>query len=80
MRPVKHVKYVLPADQYIKHIPDYAIFGRKATLRMNPKLIPDLHWQLEDTYHTTNIGELTASYEYPKCECKYIKFCWKKNV
>ena len=23
MKHVKHVKYVLPADQYIKHIPDY---------------------------------------------------------
>ena len=40
---MKHVKYVLLADQYIKHVPDYSTFGRKATLRMNPKQIPDLH-------------------------------------
>ena len=44
MKHIKHVKYVLLADQYIKHIPDYATFRRKATLKMNPKQIPDLHW------------------------------------
>ena len=59
MKHVKHVKYVHPADRYIKHIPDYTTFGRKATLRINPKHIPDLHWQMADTYHTTNIGETT---------------------
>ena len=59
MKHVKHVKYVLPADQYIKHVPDYSTVGRKATLRMNPNQIPDLHWQLADTYHTTNIGQTT---------------------
>ena len=56
MKHVKHVKFVLPADQYIKHVPDYSAFGRKATLRMNSSQIPDLHWQLPGTYHTTNIG------------------------
>ena len=25
---------------------------------MNPDKIPDLHWQLASTYHTTNIGQL----------------------
>ena len=57
MKHVKHVKYVHPADQYIKHVPDYSTFGRKATLRMNPNKIPDLHWQLADMFHTTNIGQ-----------------------
>ena len=27
MKHMKHVKYVLPADQYIKHVPDYSAFG-----------------------------------------------------
>ena len=58
MKHMKHVKYVHPADQYIKHVPDYSTFGRKAMLRMNPNKIPDLHWQLADMYHTTNIGQL----------------------
>ena len=56
MKHEKHVKYVLPVDQYIKHVSDYSAFGRKAALRMNPDKIPDLHWQLVDTHHTTNIG------------------------
>ena len=25
---------------------------------MNPNKIPDLHWKLADTYHTTNIGQI----------------------
>ena len=58
MKHIKHVKYILPADRYIKQIPDYSPFGRKATLRMNPDKIPNLHWQLANTYHTTNIGQL----------------------
>ena len=57
MKHMKHVKYVHPADQYIKHVPDYSTFGRKAVLRMNPNKIPDLHWQLADMHHTTNIGQ-----------------------
>ena len=56
MKHIKHVKYILPADQYVKQIPDYSAFGRKATLRMNPDRIPNLHWKLTNTYHTTNIG------------------------
>ena len=56
MKHVKHVKYILPADRYIKQVPNYSTFGRKTTLRMNPDKIPDLHWNLVNTYHTTNIG------------------------
>ena len=56
MKHVKHVKYILPADQYIKQIPDYTVFGRKTTLRLNPDKIMDLHWSLADSYHTTDIG------------------------
>ena len=25
---------------------------------MNPDKIPDLHWELASTYHTTNIGQI----------------------
>ena len=57
MKHIKHVKYILPVDRYIKQIPDYSAFGRKATLRMNPDKIPDLHWELVNTYHTTNVGQ-----------------------
>ena len=40
MKHVKHVKYIFPADRYIKQIPDYNAFGRKTTLRLNPDKIP----------------------------------------
>ena len=56
MKHIKYVKYALPHDRYIKQIPDYNAFGRKTTLRLNPDKIPDLHWSLLDSYHTTNIG------------------------
>ena len=57
MKHIKHVKYILPADKYINKLPDYTNFGRKTTLRINPNQIPDLHWKLADTYHTTVIGQ-----------------------
>ena len=61
MTHVKHVKYILPADRYIKQIPNYSAFGRKTTLRLNPDKITDLQWSLADTYHTTNIGLVDSS-------------------
>ena len=57
MKHIKHVKYILPADKYIDQLPNYSGFGRKTTLRINPDQIPDLHWKLANTYHTTNIGQ-----------------------
>ena len=57
MKHIKHVKYVLPADNFINKLPDYSGFGRKTTLRINPDQIPDLHWKLTNTFHTTDIGQ-----------------------
>ena len=56
MKHITHVKYISPANRYINQLPDYSAFGRKATLRINPDYIPDLHWKLANTYHTTIIG------------------------
>ena len=56
MKHIKHVKYILPTDRYINQLPNYSMFRRKTTLRMNPDYIPDLHWKLSNTYHTTSIG------------------------
>ena len=56
MKHIKHVKYILPANRYINQLPDYSVFGRKTTLRMNPDHIPNLHWNLVNTCHTTSIG------------------------
>ena len=56
MKHVKHVKNIPPADRYIKQLPDYTAFGRRTTLRLNPDKVPNLHWNLANSYHTTNIG------------------------
>ena len=61
MKHVKHVKYILSADRYIKQIPDYTALGRKTTLTLNPDKIPNLHWSLANSYHTTNIGLAISS-------------------
>ena len=58
MKHIKHVKYILPSDRYIKQLPDYSAFGRKTTFRMDPNGIPDLHWNMANSYHTTNIGHV----------------------
>ena len=79
MKHVKHIKYVHPADKYIKHIPDYMAFGRKTILRINPKHIPDLHWQLTDTYHTTNIGHSTLHVCTPSVDVKTLSFPGKRR-
>ena len=60
MKHIKHVKYILPTDWYIKQVPDYSAFGRKTTLRMNPDKISELQWQLASTYHTSNVGQLRS--------------------
>ena len=69
MKHIKHVKYILPVDRYIKQIPDYSTFGRKATRRMNPDKIPDLHWNLANTYHTTNIGQIDPQATNMSMQC-----------
>ena len=56
MKHIKHIKYILPANRYINQLPNYSMFRRKTTLRMNPDHIPDLHRKLDKTYHTTSIG------------------------
>ena len=61
MKHVKHVKYILLADRYIKQIPNYSAFRRKTTLRINPDKILDLQWNLADTYHTINIRLINSN-------------------
>ena len=57
MKHIKDIKYILPANKYISKISDYSGLGRRTTLRINPNQIPDLHWKLANTYHTTGIGQ-----------------------
>ena len=61
MKHIKHVKYILPTDKYINQISNYSGFRGKTTFRINPDQIPDLHWKLANTYHTTIIGQTEVS-------------------
>ena len=79
MKHIKHVKYIHPMDQYIKHVPNYSTFGRKTTLRMNPRNIPDLHWQLENSLHTTNIGQTTLHVSTPSVDVNTLSFTGKRK-
>ena len=45
------VKYVLPVDSVISHIPTFNQFGRKTKLNLNPN-VPDLKWKVSDTLNT----------------------------
>ena len=47
-----------PQIDILTNYQSYSKFGRKTTLRINPDQIPDLHWKLVNTYHTTNIGQI----------------------
>ena len=42
-------------------------------LRMNPDHIPDLHWNLADTYHTTNIGHIDTPDTDVSAHCIDVK-------
>ena len=55
---ISHVKYILPADNVIRQMPDYSQFGRKTTLRLNPDNIPDLNWKLATSLNTVPAHQL----------------------
>ena len=46
------MKYVLPADSIIPHIPTFNQFGRKTKFNLNPDVVPDLKWKVSDTLNT----------------------------
>ena len=48
---VTDIKKVIPADHISTQLPDYNKLGRLTKLRLNPKSIPDLDWQLASELH-----------------------------
>ena len=48
---VTDIKKVIPADHVSAQLPDYNKLGRLTKLRLNPKSIPDLDWQLASELH-----------------------------
>ena len=49
---VTDIKKIIPVDQAISQLPDYNKLGRLTKLRLNPKNIPDLDWQLASELNT----------------------------
>ena len=52
---VTDVKKIASVQQAISQLPDYNKLGRLTKLRLNPKNIPDLDWQLASELNTTPI-------------------------
>ena len=48
---ITDVKKVIPAEHFSTQLPDYNKWGRLTKLRLNPKSIPDLDWQLASELH-----------------------------
>ena len=57
---VTDVKKITSVDQAISQLPDYNKLGRLNKLRLNPKNIPDLDWQLASELNTTPVLYRTA--------------------
>ena len=63
---VTDVKKMLPADQAISQLPDYNRLGRLTKLRLNPKDILDLKWQITSELNTD------PALNYHKAKNKHI--------
>ena len=48
---VTDIKKIIPAEHISTQLPDYNKLGRLTKLRLNPKNIPDLDWQLASELH-----------------------------
>ena len=49
---ITDVKYIMPVDSIIPHLPLPNQFGRMSKYNLNPKNIPDLKWKLSSTLNT----------------------------
>ena len=49
---ITDVKYIMPVDSIIPHLPLPNQFGRMSKYNLNPKNIPDLKWKLSTTLNT----------------------------
>ena len=57
---VTDIKKVIPAEHISTQLPDYNKLGRLTKLRLNPKRILDLDWQLASELHPNLVLYKTA--------------------
>ena len=63
---ITDVKKILPVDQAITQLPDYNKLERLTKLRLNPRDIPDLKWQI------TSELNIDPALNYHKAKNKHI--------
>ena len=63
---ISDVKYIMPTDSIIQHLPDFNKLGRKTKYNLNPDHIPDLPWQLATTLNTNPVSTMTFSNSSPQ--------------
>ena len=68
---VTDVKKITSVAQAISQLPDYNKLGRLTKLRLNPKNIPDLDWQLASELNTTPV-----LYRMAKIDDQTVPMVW----
>ena len=63
---ISDVKYIMPADSIIQHLPNFNELGRKTKYNLNPHHIVDLSWQLATVLNTNPITTLSFSTTKPQ--------------
>ena len=58
---ISDIKYVMPADSIIQHLPNFNELGRKTKYNLNPDHIVDLDWCLATTLNTNPVSTLSFS-------------------
>ena len=71
---ISDVKYVMPADSIIQHLPNFNELGRKTKYNLNPDHSIDLNWCLATTLNTNPVSTLSYSLTSlkPKTTTVYI--------
>ena len=62
---ITDVKYIMPADSIIQHLPNFNQMGRKTKYNLNPDHVVDLSWQLATTLNTNPVTTLSFSTTKP---------------
>ena len=62
---ISDVKYIMPADSIIQHLPNFNELGRKTKYNLNPDHIVDLSWNLATTLNTNPRDTMTYSNSNP---------------
>ena len=63
---ISDVKYIMPADSIIQHLPNFNYLGRKTKYNLNPDHITDLSWNLATSLNTNPITTLSFAVAKPQ--------------